>query len=134
MGHALDKTQEAYARFDPIKQAPLYEKYATFLTIEKIDVVNSPEFKNQLEEIERLKKENQMFALERSELQAMKTKLEDTQNENKEREDKFDKKVKQEVEEMKELFMKLLKVGGDMSPLIEKQILTKERLNKALKK
>lgn len=78
MGHALDKTKEAYARFDPKKQVPLYEKYATFLTIEKAnDVASSPEFKNQLEEIERLKKENQMFAVERSELQAMKVKLDE---------------------------------------------------------
>ena len=135
MGHAIDKTRRAYARFDPIHQAEIYKKYAPFLTLEKsLDVASAPEFKAQIAEIEQLKKENQMFVVERSELQDLREQLEEAKHENKEREAKFDKKVEQEMEEMKKLFMKLVKAGGELSPLIERPILTRERLNEALKK
>lgn len=70
----------------------------------------------------------------RYEVQDLRKQLEEAKHENKEREAKFDKKVEQEMENMEEIFIELLKRGGDMSPLIEKQILIRERLKEALKK
>lgn len=90
MGHQLDKTSEAYTRFDPVKQAPLYEKHSMSLLIEKIhDVENTPEFKSKQEEIEQLKKENQLFVVERIELQDAKTEIENLKKAQQEAENEY---------------------------------------------
>lgn len=139
MGHAIDKTRRAYARFDPIHQGELYKKYAPFLTLaEAYDPTKDPNFHKLQEENQVLTRIIENTAVEtksaRYEVQDLRKQLEEAKHENKEMEAKIDKKVKQEVEEMKEYFMMCLKAGGEFSPLIERPILTKEKLNEALKK
>jgi integrase len=97
MGHKLNATQAAYFRASPEKLRELYLKFVPYLTIQKeADVSESAEYKRIKHDNEILAAETARHVVERSELQDLRTEL----NEMKE----FEKIFKNEISRLRENF------------------------------
>jgi integrase len=83
MGHKLDATRAAYFRASPEKLRAIYLKYVPYLTIQKeADVSESPEFKRLLKENQILATETARHVVNNSEIQELRTELEQTKEAN----------------------------------------------------
>lgn len=76
MGHALDDTQAAYFRANPIALREIYQKYVPYLMIQKeLNISESPEFIRLKNENEILARETAKAIVEREEIRRMNTEM-----------------------------------------------------------
>jgi hypothetical protein len=82
MGHKLDGTDAAYFRANPIMLRDIYQKYVTYLTIQKeADISESPEYQRIKQENQTLQSETARHIVERQELQELHAKYENQKKE-----------------------------------------------------